>query len=648
MIRNILALLFVSSVVTAADKPNILWLTYEDSSPHLGCYGDVNANTPTMDALAARGMRYHRAWSNAPVCAAARTSLISGRWAPSDGAEHMRSEVPMPNGHKMYPQFLREAGYYCTNNSKEDYNLTKPEGVWDESSGQAHWKNRKAGQPFFAIFNDTGTHESQIRNRPHVLIHDPAKVVVPPYMPDTPEVRCDWAQHFDNVTSVDGNVGKLLKELDAAGLSEDTIIFSYADHGTGMPRSKRWPYDSGLRVPFIVYFPKKWEYLAPKDYKAGGVSQRLISFIDLAPTLLSLAGVKAPDYFHGRAFAGVHAQDDSGYAFGFRGRMDERYDCVRSVTNGRYIYIRQFMPHLPYGQHVNYMFEQATTRVWYDLHKQGQLNSVQDAFWKEKPAEELYDLEQDPYEIQNLAQSLAPEHVKARQELSEELSGWMVKTRDLGMVPEAERLAVSNGKSPADVYTDTDKNSEVVKEVLGAAEASSDWAVAKASALVPLLGSAHADVRYWGAVGVLARGSEGFAAAHSAIVPLLTDKSPNVRVAAAEVLATHGTAEEQAKAWDVLLTSAVPTNGSPPEAAEALNAIDRLGDKAKPYKDRIAALNLAAPESSPARIREYPTRLVQYMSTTLGYEAPKSPVNPGKAKAKAKGKGKGKKAKAAQ
>lgn len=642
MLRFVIALLLVASVSAAADKPNILWITCEDSSPHLGAYGDANATTPTLDALAGRGMRYQRAWSNAPVCAAARTCLISGRWAPANGAEHMRSEVPMPQGQKMYPQFLREAGYYCTNNSKEDYNLTKPAGVWDESSGKAHWKNRKDGQPFFAIFNDTITHESQIRKTPHTLIHDPAKVIVPPYMPDTPEVRHDWAQHFDNVTTMDGRAAKLLKELEDAGLAEDTIVFFYADHGTGMPRSKRWPYDSGLRVPFIVYFPKKWEHLAPKEYKSGGVSQRLISFIDLAPTLLSLAGVKPPDYFHGLAFAGPHAVEDDGYAFGFRGRMDERYDCVRSVTNGRYIYIRQYMPHLPYGQHVNYMFEQATTRVWFDLHQQGRLNTVQDAFWQEKPVEELYDLEQDPYETVNLAGSMEAEHQRARKDLSAALAGWMLKTRDLGMVPEAERMAVAAGKSPADVFAG--KDSLPMEEVLKAAQLSSDRDTAGVDALKPLLASANAEVRYWGALGVVARGAKGTGAVHPALVTLLADSSPSVRVAAAEALARNGAAEEQTKAWEVLLVSAVATKGSSAEATEALNAIDRLGDLAKPYKDRIAALDLTAPESSPARTQEYPRRLSEYMSTTLGYQVPRAAGKGGKAK----GKGKGKNAKAEQ
>ena len=553
---SLLSLLSVWSFSAAfsADKPNILWLTWEDSSPHLGCYGDPIAVTPNFDALAKKGMRYQRAWSNAPVCAPARTCIISGRWAPANGAEHMRSEVPMPTGHKMFPQFLREAGYYCTNNAKEDYNLTKPEGVWDESSKQAHWKNRKEGQPFFAIFNHEGTHESQIRAKNHTLIHDPAAVKVPRYMPDTPEVRHDWAQHFDNVTKVDGQIAAKIKEVQDAGLGEDTIIFSFADHGTGMPRSKRWPYDSGLRVPFICYFPEKWKHLAPKDYQAGGVSERLISFIDLAPTMLSLAGVAAPDYFHGRAFAGSLEKNAVGFSFGFRGRMDERIDMTRSVTDGRFVYIRHFMPHLPEGQHVAYMFEQASTRVWHDLFVKGQVkNEYQEMFWRRKESDELYDLQKDPWETDNLMLDRELDSVRTQLRLA--LSSWMIATRDLGLVPEAQRLATSAGKSPADAFASEDVLP--YKTVLQGALDATDHSYPDGDTSEPLLPSKSPEVRYWGVTGLLMRGKDAIVKAHDKLVPLLTDSSPSVRVAAAEALAQYGDEGEQAKAWPVLLKSAV-------------------------------------------------------------------------------------------
>ena len=294
----------LSSSARAADLPNILWLTSEDHGIEMGCYGDAHARTPNVDALAAKGMLFKRAWSNHPVCAPARTAIISGMYSHSSGGLHMRSMVPMPAGAKMYPQHLREAGYYCTNNNKEDYNLQKPAGAWDDSSTQAHWRNRRAGQPFFGIFNSTKSHESQIRTRPHRQITDPAKVRVPAYHPDIPEVREDWAQYYDKVSEADADAGRHLKDLADAGLAADTIVFYYGDHGSGMPRSKRWPSNSGLHVPMVVFFPPKWQHLAPKEYQPGGKSDRMVSFVDLAPTVLSLAGVRPPASMQGHAFAG--------------------------------------------------------------------------------------------------------------------------------------------------------------------------------------------------------------------------------------------------------------------------------------------------------------------------------------------------------
>ncbi|MGC9327546.1 MAG: sulfatase family protein, partial [Candidatus Hinthialibacter sp.] len=325
-------------------KPNILWITSEDNGPQLGCYGDAYADTPNIDGIAAKGVIYRNAWSTAPVCAPARTTIISGVYPPCTGSEHMRSMTQLPEFMKMYPCYLREAGYYCTNNSKEDYNLEKTGRVWDESSNKAHWRNRKPGQPFFAIFNFTTTHESQIRKRPHEWIHDPDKVRVPAYHPDTPEVRKDWAQYYDKITEMDAQVGKVLQELEEDGLAEDTIIFYYGDHGAGMPRSKRWPYNSGLRVPMVVHIPDRFKHLMPEDYQKGGESDRLVGFIDLAPTVLSLVGIKPPDYMQGHAFLGRFTAPKPEFFFGFRGRMDERYDMVRTVGDGRYVYLRHYMP----------------------------------------------------------------------------------------------------------------------------------------------------------------------------------------------------------------------------------------------------------------------------------------------------------------
>jgi arylsulfatase A-like enzyme len=618
MMRFIPLLLF-ATVALAADKPNILWLTIEDSSPHLGCYGDTMAKTPSIDAFATKGLRFQRAWSNAPVCAPARTCIVTGRWAPSDGAEHMRSGVPLPSGHRLLPELMRDAGYYCTNNAKEDYNLSQVKDVWDESSKSAHWKKRPDGKPFFAVFNFETTHESKIRATPHTQVRDPDTVKPPRYHPNVPEVRKDWAQHFDNLTTVDQQIAAKLQEIDAAGLAEDTIIFFYSDHGTGMPRSKRCPLDSGLRVPFIVHFPAKWAALAPQDYVAGGVSPQLIQFIDLAPTALSIAGVQPPGYMHGLAFAGKHRSATAHkHLYGFRGRMD---DLIRSITDGRFVYVKHFMPQLPWGQRVAYMFQQASTVKWHELATTGDtLNEYQTYFWGPKDSEEIFDLQTDPTETENLA--INPEFFPQLASLRHKLKQWLTDKRDLGLVPESERAAISKGQSPKDALAD----GAVLPytRVLDAAWLATDRTYPEGKrAALPALTDASAMVRYWGVQGVLMRGREAFDESSSQLRPLLKDSSAAVRIATAEAFAKYSDkAEDVAPSLDVLMGSAVASAGSAAAATEALNAIDRLGEKAAPKKDALATLSLVPLADEPQRNREYPRRLVEALSNTLGFPAP--------------------------
>ncbi len=369
----------------------------------------------------------------------------------------------------MYPQLLRQAGYFCSNNSKTDYNLREPGKVWDDSSWKAHWKNRKPGQPFFAVFNSTKSHESQIRVRPHRQVHDPAKVRIPAYHPDTTETRRDWAQYYDGVTAADADAGEHLEELKSAGLADDTIIFYFADHGSGMPRSKRWPCNSGLQVPLVVFIPEKFRDLRPPDYRPGGKSDRLVSFVDFAPTALSLAGLEAPSWMQGHAFLGRFQTPPQPYLFGFRGRMDERIDLVRSATDGRFVYIRNYMPHKIYGQHVAYMFETPTTRVWKSLHDEGKLNPTQDSFWQTKPPEELYDLDVDRDEVHNLV--ALPEHQATLEKLRRAQRELAVRVRDVGFLPEGEIHARSRGSTPYDMGHD--ENRYPLERVIETAELAS-------------------------------------------------------------------------------------------------------------------------------------------------------------------------------
>lgn len=581
----------------AAERPNILWLTCEDTGPQLGCYGDTYARTPNLDAFAAQGMIYRHCWSNAPVCAPARTAIISGVYPTSTGSEHMRSLVPMPPGMKMYPQFLREAGYYCTNNSKEDYNLEKPGTVWDDSSGQAHWKNRRPGQPFFAIFNFTVTHESQIRRRPHQLVHDPARAPLPAYHPDAPEVRHDWAQYYDNITTMDNLVAEKLRELEQAGLADDTIVFFYGDHGSGMPRSKRWPYNSGLQVPLIVRVPPKFQHLAPEEYQPGGKSDRLVSFVDLAPTVLSLAGVKPPDYMQGHAFMGKFETPPQPYVFGFRGRMDERYDMIRSVRDQRYVYIRNYNPHLIYGQHVAYMFVTPTTQVWKQLYDEGKLTPEQARFWQTKPPEELYDLERDPDEVHNLADS--PEHQEVLRRMREALRQWILQVRDVGFLPEPEIHSRSQNSTPYELGHDPERYP--LARILAMAELASSLGPDAAAPLQAGLDDPDAAVRYWAALGLMMRGQSAVEASRGRLLGALSDPAPTVRIVAAHALGQFGGRVDLDKALPVLLEYASYERHGVYLPLMALNALDDLDGKAAAVADQIRALptKVGAKDSRP-------------------------------------------------
>jgi uncharacterized sulfatase len=590
----------------SAERPNILWVTSEDNGPALGCYGDAFADTPHIDSIAAKGMIYERAWSAAPVCAPARTTIISGVYPPSMGAQHMRSQVAMPALMKMYPQLLREAGYYCTNNSKEDYNLAKPGQVWDESSRKGHWRNRTAGQPFFAIFNFTTSHESRIRKRPHQQVHDPAKVRVPAYHPDTPEVRQDWAQYYDKITEMDSQVGGVLKQLKDDRLEQDTIIFYYGDHGPGMPRGKRWPYDSGLRVPMVVHFPAKYKHLAPPEYAVGGVSKRLVSFVDLAPTLLSIVGTKPPEWMQGRAFAGKHVTKPPQYMFGFRGRMDERYDMVRTVTDGRYVYLRHYMPHKLYGQHVAYMFQTPTTQKWKELYDAGGLNAGQRRFWEKKVPQELYDLQADPDEVRNLADS--PEHRAVLRRLRRAQRRWVRDIRDLGFLPEDEIHSRSQGSTPYEMGHDAKKYA--FEKIMRTAELASMLEPDAVPKLVKAMNDKDSAVRYWGVMGILMREKAGVEAAREALLGAMKlDSSGSVRAIAAQALGQYGTDADAAQALDVLVELASVENNSVFVAMLAATALDEMNERAAPAKQRIAAL--------PQRPKKAPPRTGGYIGNLL-------------------------------
>ncbi len=567
-----LFLLVVTGGLQAADRPNILWISSEDNGPHLGCYGDPDANTPHLDALAKRSVIYRNCWSNAPVCAPARTTIISGMFCPSTGSEHMRSEVPLPSGMKMFPQYLRETGYYCTNHVKEDYNLTKPGKVWDESSNKAHWRKRSTGQPFFAVFNFTTTHESQVRQRPHTFVHSPGSIQVPGYHPDLPEVREAWAQYHDQMSLMDDQVGQKLAELKADGLDEETIIVYFGDHGPGLPRCKRSPCNSGLRVPLIVHVPEKYRSMAPEGYTTGGSIDRLVSFVDLAPTMLSLAGIEAPASMQGRALAGPHAKAPRDFLFGYRARMDERLDLTRSIRNERFVYVRNFMPHKTAGQFQTYMYETPMLLAWKKAHDAGQLAPQHARFFEPDAPEELYDLETDPAEVHNLASD--PQQADVLRKLRLGLHQWQLEIGDVDLLPEAEMHRRLAGSSPYELGHDASRLR--IDHVLATAELASDTENSSWNQLPALLSHNEPGVRYWAAMGLMLRGREAVSGNVPALVARLEDESPAVRVIAAETLLRTELADGT-KAREVLLSSCADGPAPPALAVQAFNALDDLG-----------------------------------------------------------------------
>lgn len=591
--------------VIANEKPNILWLTSEDNGPDLGCYGDEYSTTPNLDRFASRALRYDIAWSTVPVCAPARTCLITGMYPSTIGSLHMRSMVKLDEEIKPFPVYLQQQGYYCTNNRKEDYNFKKPKGTWNESSNKAHWRNRKDNQPFFAVFNHTISHESKIRNRPHELVHDPAKVRVPKYHPDLPEVRRDWAQYYDRLTEMDAQVGNKLDQLEKDGLVDKTIVFYFADHGCGMPRHKRSVTNSGLHVPLIIYIPEKFKHLRPEGYVAGGSTNRMVSFVDFAPTVLSLAGIQPPKHMQGLAFLGKFAGHPKQFLVGMRGRMDERIDYSRSVRDERYLYIRHYFPHLPEGQHLHYQMQTPTTRVWHQAFQDGKLNDAQKQFWLPKPRQALFDLKNDPDQVHNLVDS--QEHKAILEQMHVWLLVWQIKNQDLGFVPEIAQHRFAEDRL---IYKSNEKGTQAISskflkpdeqlyqllmpDVLGGE--------LKKSLGIPLSFDANGSpsFRFWELNNCLMtiRGTSSFEFDEKEKAYIVrqikktmdTEPYPEIGILQCEILGSIGNEPEKNSAIKKLIDYSNLDKNNLYTAVAALNAIDRLGGIAKPYREEIKAL----------------------------------------------------------
>ena len=575
---------------SAADRPNVVWIVSEDNSIHyLRHFFEGGAETPAIEKLAAHGLTFDHAFSNAPVCSVARTTLATSCYGPRIATQYHRryQMAPMPDGLRMFPAYLRDAGYYTTNNSKTDYNATPSKDVWDESSNKASWRNRPdKSQPFFHMASHAESHEGRLHfNRETFETkktqHDPAAVKLADYFPDTPLFRYTHAHYLDCMTTIDGIVADTVAKLEEDGLLEDTFIFYFGDHGGVLPRGKGYIYESGLHVPLVVRVPKKFQHLVDAD-PATRV-KGFVEFVDFGPTVLNLAGAEIPKQIDGKAFLGegisiaeVNKRDES---FGYADRFDEKYEFIRSIRKGRFQYIRHYQPWLPDGLQNNYRYKMLAFTEWRDLYKAGKLSGPQAQFFEAKPVELLFDCEADPHQVKNLADD--PAHAETLATLRERLTEKVKSLPDLSFYPESEMLAqamtnpVAFGRQhQADIATCVDTANLAlqpfvdVKPGIEAALASDD--------------PVH---RYWAAMVCSAFGKNA-AALTSKVEPLLQDPKEIVRIRAAEFLGILGEIDPQTE-----LRTIVNSCEDPIVITEALNSVVYFQDCAKPaYPVEVATL----------------------------------------------------------
>ena len=453
-----------SKAQNKSKKPlNIVWLSTEDMGPILGSYGNKVIKTPNLDKLAKEGVRYTNAYSTVGVCAPSRFSIITGVYSARIGAHNMRTgdyhnyktpeevthktykgikdktgrnipeyEVVPPTYVKPFTEILRKKGYYTANNFKCDYQFNAPFTAWDEVSYSVSYKDAPAGKPFFYVRNFLVTHESRIwqrKNKP--LTVKQSEVIVPTYFADIPEVRQDIARKYSNIEEMDRQVGELMKQLEEDELLDNTIIMFWSDHGGNLLRQKRAVGNTGLHVPLIIRYPNK--------KMAGKVDDRIVSLMDLGPTVLSLLNIKPPNHYDGKAFAGKYEEAPRKLVFGTADRFDETTDMQRSVLDGRFVYIKNFLPQLPLIYRNRYREQITMNAKLIELNRQKKLKG--DAaymFMKTKPREELYDLENDPYEVHNLAEN--PNYEKHLSKYRKALANWQLEIGDKGFIPEHDLI----------------------------------------------------------------------------------------------------------------------------------------------------------------------------------------------------------------
>lgn len=563
--------------------PNILWINAEDMSPALGCYGDKNATTPNIDQLATESIQYNNAFSTAPICAPSRSCLITGLYATALGTQHLRCEVTKPDFIKTFPEYLKASkNYFCTCNGKTDFNFD-PNGIWDYwKKDDAPWRQRTSDEPFFTLITIGTTHEGPTnrlerykeltKDLPKELFHNPDDMEIPLFYPDTPEIRQLCARMYDLITVMDRQVGSILQNLKDDGLDDDTIVVFFADHGNGLPRYKRWLNDSGLRVPLMIRFPDKYQHLT--NLNSGSQTYEMVSFVDYAPTMLRLAGVDVPDHMQGNVFLGDNRDQPREYIYGARSRADDMYETSRSVQDDRYFYVRHYLPHLPYIQSgvIFSSEEKMSFKILRELHEAGKLPPHAEALWADrKPMEELYDLQEDPHEINNLADSKDHQQIKDRLKLK--LNEWIIEHRDTGFLHEAEYHIRGSESTIYEMMQDQDQTD--LPAIVAAAELVGDQNVS-ITVIQSNLNNQDSGVRYWGAIAALALQDKAKPLQND-LETCLNDSSPSVQIAAAEALCAI---DEVEKALPVL--ERIVDDDRPWVALYAARTIQLIGTKAKP------------------------------------------------------------------
>lgn len=443
IITSFITYLFIVTIANA-QQPNIVWIVSEDNSKHYMKLFDPNGiETPNIESLAKEGVVFDKAFSNAAVCSAARSTLITSTYGPKLATHYHRAEgkITLDENQEMFPAYLRKAGYYTTNNAKEDYNVIKATDVWDDSSNKSTWRNRKEGQPFFHVFNIGTTHEGRLHFSEEDMKNiktstDPTTVFVQPNHPQTALFKYTNAFYRDKIQQMDAEVGAVIAQLKEDDLLDDTIIFYYGDHGGVLPFSKGYLTETGLHVPLVIYVPEKYQNLSV--FKPGSRTDSFVSFVDFGATVLNIAGVKVPKAMDGVPFLGedisLKAVEKRDETFGYADRFDEKYDMVRSYRKGNYKYVRNFQPYNVNGLMNGYRYKQMAYVEWYELFKQGKLNKEQSQFFEAKQPEQLYDVAIDPYETNNLADN--PAYQNKLVSMRKTLNSWMQNLPDLSFYPE--------------------------------------------------------------------------------------------------------------------------------------------------------------------------------------------------------------------